>query len=307
MQTAIVFGGAGFLGSHVADQLTAHGYRVKIFDLYPSPYLQPTQEMIIGDIMDMSAVQTAVADADYVYNFAGLAEIEKAAKEPLKTIQLNVLGTTHILEACRQHQIKRFVFASSIYVYSHLGSFYRSSKQACEKIIQNYQQEFGLEFTILRYGSLYGPRANSFNAIHNYINQAIQQGQIVRYGDGQELREYIHVLDAALGSVRILQDDYINQFIMVTGEQKMRVRDVLLMLQEMMHHTVKIEFVPVEVAETEQYHYQLTPFSFRPDKARRLVLETYHDLGQGLLELLYQLYEKYDSQQLPQKISLRSQ
>lgn len=297
MSVVIVFGGSGFLGSHVADKLTEHGYTVKIFDIQSSPYLQPTQDMIVGDITDLEAVEQAVAGADVVYNFAGIAGIEESARLPLKTIQLNVLGTTHILEACRRHTVKRFVFASSVYVYSNLGSFYRSSKQACEKIIQNYQEEFDLDFTILRYGSLYGPRANHFNAIQNYIEQAINEKRMTRYGDGQELREYIHVLDAAEGSTQILQEAYRNQFVMLTGSQTRRVRDVLLMISEMTDGEVKVEFVPAKATEIkQQYHYQRTPFSFRPEKARKLVLESYHDLGQGLLELLYETYEKYERQ-----------
>ncbi len=307
MSVAVVFGGAGFLGSHVTDKLTEHGHTVRVFDVRPSSYLKPNQEMIVGDILDLEAVQRAVAEADYVYNFAGVADIEAAAREPLKTIRYNILGTTHILEACRMHVVRRFVFASSVYVYSHLGSFYRSSKQACEKIIQNYQEEFGLDFTILRYGSLYGPRANYFNAIQNYVEQAVLEGRIVRYGEGLELREYIHVLDAAEGSVQILRDEYANQFVMLTGSQAMRVRDVLLMIREMMHNEIEVEFIPSETKDIiEQYHYHITPFSFRPEKARKLVLGIYHDLGQGLLELLYQAYERYENERVPERISLRT-
>jgi len=289
MGTAVVFGGSGFLGSHVADKLSEAGHSVKIFDIRPSPHLAVHQEMIVGDLMDRDAVLRAVEGADYVYNFAGMADIEQSATDPLNTVKLNILGTTHVLEACRRHDVTRFVFASSVYVYSHLGSFYRSSKQACEKIIVNYQEEFDLDFTILRYGSLYGPRANSFNAIRNYIEQGTKDGRIRRLGNGEELREYIHVVDAAEGSVQILKEDYRNQFVVITGTQAIRVRDLLMMIREMMNNSIEIEFRPNAEATA---HYNITPFSFRPETARRLVLPSYHDLGQGLLDLLYQAYEE---------------
>ena len=78
----IVFGGSGLIGSHVADRLTEAGYDVTIFDLKPSPYLLPGQEIIIGDILDKKAVFDAVKGCDYIYNFAGMADLNTATTEP---------------------------------------------------------------------------------------------------------------------------------------------------------------------------------------------------------------------------------
>ena len=147
----VVFGGSGFIGSHTADALTEKGYKVKIFDIIKSPYIIDKQEMIVGDILDTKAVEKAVKGCDFVYNFAGMADVDKAYFKPIETIESNILGNTIILEACRKNNVKRFVFASTIYVYSEAGSFYRSSKQACELIIENYQEAFNLPYTILRY------------------------------------------------------------------------------------------------------------------------------------------------------------
>ena len=135
---AIVFGGSGFLGSHVADALTSAGYETTVFDVKASPYLQKNQRIITGNILDKEAVSKAIAGCDVVYNFAGMADIQEAHDKPLETVENNIIGNTIILEACRQHRVKRFVFASTVYVYSDAGSFYRSSKQACELIIENY-------------------------------------------------------------------------------------------------------------------------------------------------------------------------
>src|SRR4030042_23173 len=180
---AIVFGGSGFLGSHVADALTAARYETTVFDVKKSPYLQKNQKMITGNILDRDAVSKAITGCDVVYNFAGMADIQEAHDKPLETVENNIIGNTVILEACRQHRVKRFVFASTVYVYSNAGSFYRSSKQACELIIENYSEVYGLDYTILRYGSLYGPRAGETNWVYKTLKQAVTEGKISRLGD----------------------------------------------------------------------------------------------------------------------------
>ena len=81
-------------------------------------------------------------DCDFVYHFAGQPDIDSSSSGPTKTIQTNIMGTQNVLEAARRNNVKRVLFASTIYVYSELGSFYRVSKQACEKIIEEYQREF---------------------------------------------------------------------------------------------------------------------------------------------------------------------
>lgn len=295
----VVFGGSGFLGSHVADVLSQDGHNVVIYDRVKSPYLRGDQGMIVDDILNEDSVYEAVKDADIVYCFAGIADIDEAVQKPLESIKVNILGTTNILEACRKEHVKRFVFASSLYVYSKTGSFYRSTKQAAEIIIENYHEAFGLPYTTLRYGSLYGSRADDKNAIHMFIKQALTEKKITRYGDGEELREYIHVIDAAKGSVEILSDEYVNQHIILTGHQQMRVKDVLTMIQEMLDNKIEIEYVPA----TQNHHYEITPYSFVPKVGKRLTFKTYFDLGQGMLECIEDVYRQLnptDPKKIPQ-------
>ena len=178
----VIFGGSGFIGSHVADILSAQNHQVVIFDLTTSAYLKPNQEMIIGDILDPDAVKQITKGAHIVYHFAGIADIDAAKNLPYKTVQSNVMGTLNILEACRENNVKRFIFASTIYVYSESGSFYRASKQACELLIECYHRQYNLDFTILRYGSLYGPRADESNWINRILKQALTEKKIVRKG-----------------------------------------------------------------------------------------------------------------------------
>jgi UDP-glucose 4-epimerase len=285
---AIVFGGSGFLGSHVADALTERGYGVTIFDLKISAHLRPSQKMVVGSILDDKLVEKTIRGSDFVYNFAGIPDIVEAQDNPMECIKHNILGNAIILEGCRKAKIRRFVFASSLYVYSKAGSFYRSTKQSCELLIENYNEVYGLPYTILRYGSLYGPRADERNFIRTMIRQALMLKKIVREGDGEELREYIHVLDAANGSVDILSDEFANQSVIITGNQQMKVKDLLFMVREMLNNKIKIEFKPVKANS----HYEITPYTFSPKTAKRIVNKSYHDLGQGILQCLQIMHQE---------------
>jgi UDP-glucose 4-epimerase len=285
---AIVFGGSGFLGSHVSDALTKAGYDVIVFDIKKSPYLQKGQKRVVGNILDRAAVEKAVRGCDVVYNFAGVADIEEAERKPIETVENNILGNTIMLEACRLNKVKRFVFASSLYVYSAAGSFYRSSKQACELIIEDYHKVFGLSYTILRYGSLYGPRADERNYIYEILKQAITEGKITSLGKGEDLREYIHVEDAARYSVEILSKEFENQYVILTGTQPMRRKDLLIMIKEMLGNKIELEFLPTE----SNLHYEITPYIFNPKIAKKYVSSYYLDLGQGLLQCLKDVYKE---------------
>lgn len=279
----IVLGGAGFLGSYVADALTEEGHRVRIFDLCKSEYLKPKQEMIVGDITDKSAVETAVKGCDVVYNFAAIADIDVAKNKPVDVVNVNILGNTFALEAARKAGVKRFIYASSVYAYSRFGAFYSDSKLASEKITETYQKQFGLSFTILRYGSLYGPaRSNHISSINKFINQAIAEKKISYPGSGEEIREHIHIKDAAQLSVDILAAEFENQHILISGHQMLKSRDLLIMIKEMLNHDVEIEFLN----QRNHEHYQTTGYSFQPSLARKLIPNLSIDIGQGLLDMI---------------------
>lgn len=293
-----VFGGAGFLGSHVADALTAAGHDVVVFDMKESPYLQASQHKVVGDILDLDGVSKAIKGSEVVYNFAGLSDIEEANARPLDTVRANILGNAIVLEASRRENVRRFVFASSLYVYGGGGGFYRSSKHASELLIENYREAYQLPYTILRYGSLYGERADARNWIRSVLLQALREGRVIRYGDGEEVREYIHVRDAARYSIAALDPEYENQSVVISGLQAIKIKDLLRMVQEMMGGRVQIEYrSPSDqpALATAQLHYSLTPYSFSPRVARKLVGKDYLDLGQGLLSLLEQIHEDLSS------------
>jgi UDP-glucose 4-epimerase len=281
-QKIVVFGGSGFLGSHVADSLSDAGYDVHIFDTRPSPYLRDEQQMILGDVTDFERVKEALEGAHALYNFAAIADIDEAYDRPLKTAEINVMGAITVLEAARQAGVQRHIFASSVYVFSESGSFYRASKQAAERFIETYHSRYGLEYTILRYGSLYGPRADEHNGIFRMLRQAIEDNAITYAGNGEAVREYIHVTDAARLSVKVLAPEYANRHLVLTGVERMRVRDVMQMIAEILPDGVDLQFSrgnPV-------HHYMMTPYAYQPSTGHKLVGTDFVDLGQGLIECI---------------------
>lgn len=277
-----VLGGAGFLGSHVADQLSESGYDVTVFDRGHSTWLRSDQKIFIGNIEDAESVNAAVEGCEYVYNFAALADLNQALDKPVETVRINVLGNVNVLEACRKHNVRRVIYASTIYVYSRQGGFYRCSKQAAEHYVEEYQQAFGLDYTVLRYGSLYGPRSNGANGLYRIVKQALQTG-VVRYqGNPEAMREYIHVEDSARASVAVLGEEFRNQHVILTGQEPMRVYDMLKMLAEILGRPEAVEFLDNEY----EGHYVRTPYAYQPRLGKKYVPSMHVDLGQGLLQLI---------------------
>jgi UDP-glucose 4-epimerase len=277
-----VIGGAGFLGSHVADQLSEAGHDVLIFDRNSSAWLQPGQTMVVGDLLDIQSLQRAVKGCDIVYNFAALADLNEALDKPVETVKVNILGNIQALEACRLQKVKRFVYASTVYVNSREGGFYRCSKQAAENYVEEYQQAYGLDYTILRYGSLYGPHADQSNGLYRIVKKALETGVLSYEGSPDTLREYIHVEDAARASVVALNDDFRNHSVVLTGQEPMRVLDLLEMLAEILGLKNAVEFIPGE----QPGHYVRTPYAYQSKLGRKYVPPMHVDLGQGLLQLI---------------------
>jgi len=281
----VIFGGSGFLGSHVADALTESGHDVTVFDLKPSPYINARQKMVVGDILDASAVARVLKGADYVYHYAGLSDLDEGHMKSMDTVKQNIMGTVTILEAAVQAGVKRLIYASTIYVYSQLGGFYRCSKQAGELYIEEFQRRHQINYTILRYGTLYGPRSDEKNSIWRYLQQALTEKKMVFHGTGDETREYIHVRDAARLSADILAKEYENQAVIITGHHAMKTKDMLMMIKEIMNNKVDIEFT----TKKGSIHYSITPYSFIPKIGKKLVSNNYEDMGQSLLECVHDM------------------
>ena len=291
MKKVIVFGGSGFLGGYVADELTRRNFDVTIADLTESKYLNDNQNYKKVDILNINEILSVLKDASIVYNFSAVAELEEAIENPKRTFDVNVIGNLNILEACRQvGEIERFIYASSAYALSSEGSFYGISKQSSEKLTEEYYKKYGLKYTIIRYGSLYGERASHNNYIYNLLLNAIKSGELhYKKGDEEDLREYIHAADAAKLSVDVISDrQYENNHIILTGTESLMRIEILTMINEIMHNKLKIK----QTSGSNTGHYKITPYSYDPIVAKKLVANPFIDLGQGLLECVKEINKK---------------
>lgn len=277
-----VWGGAGFVGSHVGDALSRAGHEVTIADIKPSDWLRSDQHGIQADILDREAVFESLQDAEVVFNFSGVSDIADADRNPSHTASVNILGNLNLLEGCAEKGVRRYIFASSLYVYSVYGGFYRCSKQACENYVEEFHRQRDLEFTILRFGSLYGPRSGRNNAIHRFVESGLRDNRIDYWGRPDALRDYIHVYDAARVCREILESEFANERLTVSGSQTMEVAEVLKMIGEVLGKELTLTFH----SESDSGHYEKTPYSFTPRLARKYTPRTQIDLGQGLLEMI---------------------
>jgi len=288
MSKVVVIGGSGFLGSHVSDSLSASGNEVVVFDKFTSKWTNENQEMFIGDILNPEELNQCIEGADYVYNFAGIADINESSEQPLKTAELNIIGNLNVLEACRGNEVKRIIYASSVYVHSEEGGFYRCSKESSESYIRQFNKTFGLDYTILQYGSLYGPRSDPTNGLRKIVESALTEDTIRYIGDPEAIRSYIHVLDAAESSVEVLSEDFKNKTLILSGQESMKVKDLLEMVGEVIGNSKPIEFL----SEEGTGHYIRTPYSYKENLSRTFVPNSHIDLGQGLIHVIKELRNK---------------
>ena len=285
-KAVVVLGGSGFIGSHVADCLSDSGYLVTIYDKNKSQWLRNDQKFIVGDVHDSEKLNQIIAGAEIVYNFAAISDLNQALKDPIKTVNINILGNLNVLEACRTNGVRRFIYASTIYVHSREGGFYRCSKHASEAYVEEYQKIYGLDYTILRYGSIYGPRADHKNGLYRIIKSALENGVVSYEGDIDAMREYIHVEDAARASVDAINDDFVNESVVLTGQEPMRVIEMLKMLSEM------LGFSPESVKFIENKypgHYVRTPYAHKTKLGKKYIPPMHVDLGQGILQVINEL------------------
>ncbi len=276
----LVTGGSGFLGSHIADVLLNRGHEVVIYD--QSAPDSSDRTFVQGDIRDLAALRSAMSDCDGVFHCAAIADLEQARTAPRTAVEVNILGTLGVLETAAEVGARRFMHASSVYVFSKGGSVYRTTKQAAENLIQDLAAQFELDATILRFGSLYGPRADANNAILRLVTQAVTEQRIDFWGDGTEVREYIHIADAAELAVDAMDPKYVGQALHVTGRERLSTLELVEMINEMLGGELEIQLrdTPFEG------RYRLTPYSYETVTARRIVRDTYIDLGLGLLETI---------------------
>lgn len=296
---ALVTGGSGFLGRHLVKELLRQGYDTTVYDLHIPPELwgnapgRSHLECISGDILDYESLNNAMQGCDIVFHTAAIADLDKTRLVPRQTMHVNVVGTANCLEAARDAGVGRFLFASSVYTAGKWGSFYRVSKQAGESLCKTFYEEYGLKYSILRYGSLYGRDANHWNFIYGVCKALLTKGEFTYISSVDSVREYIHIFDAARETVRIARDpEFENKAVLITGHQRMKIDEFFTMLKEIIGKDVKINYTPAE----QHKHYVITPYSFEVDVPVRVNLTSYVDISEGILDCLREVQKELDAE-----------
>ncbi len=222
-------GGCGFIGSHLAEALVQRGYKVRILDNLSSGKLEnivsiPPRdvEVLVGDVADLSMVDSAVQGCEYVFHEAAIASVPKSVNDPIGTGKVNYAGTLNVLEASRKHGIRRVVFAGSAAVYGdeptlpkyesmpvHPITPYGVDKLASELMGHCYARTFGLEFISLRYFNVFGlrqdPSSPYSGVISIFCDRLSQKIAPTIYGDGLQTRDFIHVADVVQANILAME------------------------------------------------------------------------------------------------------
>jgi UDP-glucose 4-epimerase len=238
----LVTGGSGFIGSHVVDKLAAQGHVPRIFDLVPSPYHAPgSVDTVIGDLCSPEDVRRAVTGCDAVLHLAAVADVDLVARDPAHTDVVNVRGTQVLLDAVRESGTRRFVFASTVWVYGDASSpalvdeetplglpkhFYTATKIAGEMYTASYGELYDLEYTILRFGIPYGPRSRPTAVVAAFTDKALHGQPLTIAGDGTQSRRFVYVEDLAEGVVASLAPAGANRVFNLVRDEDVSVRSI---------------------------------------------------------------------------------
>ncbi|UCC39926.1 MAG: SDR family oxidoreductase [Candidatus Aminicenantes bacterium] len=216
MTKYLVTGGAGFIGSHVAEELVRRGHKVTVLDNFftgkrenIAPFMDKI-ELIEGDIRDMDICRQSLEDVDFVLHQAALPSVPRSIEDPVLASEINIQGTLNLLVASRDAGIKKFVFASSTSVYGDDPSLpkeegregkplspYAVSKIAGEMYCQVFSRIYGLSTVCLRYFNVFGPRQDPFSqyaaVIPNFITKTLKGESSTIFGDGEQSRDFTYV------------------------------------------------------------------------------------------------------------------
>ena len=276
----VVLGGSGFLGSHIADALSKKGHKVIIFDKKKPKLIKKNQKIIIGNIFNFSFLEKAIKGSQIVYNFAGLSDLDDAKQKPMETVKSNIMGTLNILFLCTKYKIERFIQASSIYANTEEGGFYGRSKKAAEDYIEEYYNTYGLKYTILRFGSVYGENADKNNGILKIIKGAIKNKKLIYGGTKKAERKYIHVKDVAKACVLILKKKYTNQYLTITGTKTVKSYNLMNFFSDYFQiPQKKIKYLK------NKGHYDNKPTPFKPRKGKNFYLKNAENFKASLIKL----------------------
>jgi UDP-glucose 4-epimerase len=238
----LVTGGSGFVGSHVVDGLLAAGYEPRIFDIVPSAH-HPARSVdtYLGDVSDGAALRDAMVDCDAVIHLAAIADVSQVAIDPIFAEQVNAGGTLRVLEAAREAGVSRVLYASTIWVYGDTNGDrvdeasplvglprhpYTATKIAGEMYCSSHAELYGTEFTILRFGIPYGPRARPAAVVPQFVRRALAGEPLSIAGSGRSSRRFIYVEDLARGCIAALAPQASNRVYNLVGDEDVTILQI---------------------------------------------------------------------------------
>jgi len=240
----LITGGSGFIGSHIVRKFTDHNTQVTVFDIQEPQYdIGESATFVKGNIFDIDSLRKVVAEADTIIHLVGLADAGIAQNDPMKSFQLNVVSLQNVLEVCRTSKEKRLVFPSSAAIYGITEdlpikenfppsptNIYSWHKYLCEKMVQSYQKNYGLQYVILRFFNVYG-KGNE-GVIGIFLNKAKKKEIIDSFGPFQ-YRDFVYSGDVAEAVYRaVAYDKAVNRIINIGSGKGLQIREILEMVCE---------------------------------------------------------------------------
>ncbi len=227
MTASLIFGGSGFIGSHLAEALVDKEYDVKVFDNFKNGMANLDAiideiEIVKGDFFNETDVSNALKDIDYVFHYISTTTPATAIKDPIYDIESNIIGSVKMFQCAVKNNVKKIIFPSSGgTIYGEKASFpcretdsvnpvnpYAISKLTIEKYLHYFNYAYGIDYTIFRYSNPYGERQNPFGkqgVIPIFLNKIKHGEKPLIYGDGSMIRDYIHIKDAVDATIAVLE------------------------------------------------------------------------------------------------------
>ena len=269
----LITGGAGFIGSHLADRLLTRGDRVVVLDDFndyyeprvkranAAPHIgHPCYRLVEGDIRDRALVLRLFAEEgfDAVLHFAARAGVRPSIAQPVLYEEVNCVGTLHLLEAAVAHGKPRFIFASSSSVYGINSKLpfaeddpierpispYATTKRSGELLVYNYHYLHGLPAVCLRFFTVYGPRQRPEMAIARFIREIDGGEAIPFYGDGSSRRDYTYIDDIADGVEAALDSGIAFDIVNLGGAQPVSLADLVRAIEQATGKTARLDRQP---------------------------------------------------------------
>jgi len=278
MSKIVITGGAGFIGSHIAEALVEDHEVVIVDNLddYYSPTLKQRNldcimekgdlDFVQGDITDLDLLRNVIDDTvDYVFHEAAQAGVRISVEDPFKPNNVNVLGTLNVLKASLDAGVRRVINASSSSVYGKVQylpfdeahptmpvSPYGVSKLAAEHYCRVFYEVYGLPTVSLRYFTVYGPRMRPDLAISIFTRKMHASEPITVFGDGEQTRDFTYIDDIVRANLKLLGTDVADGYAMnVGGGQKITVNDLIAHLRKITGSTSEVMYSNKQKGDAE--------------------------------------------------------